>query len=83
MTGRQVDGTVRPADVAAFARAVGIEVSPWQERVLEWAFACPTEKLANVRRLIDMGHLNYPCSTEVDTELAERAIKLSLGGWPA
>jgi hypothetical protein len=27
-----------------------------------------------LRHLISMGHFNYPCSTEVDIEMAERAF---------
>jgi len=36
------------------------------------------DALTQVRRLIEMGHFNYPCSTEVDVKMAERAIESAI-----
>lgn len=36
------------------------------------------ENMAYIRRLIQSGHFNHTCSTEVDTEMAERAMEIAI-----
>lgn len=37
-------------------------------------------QLRQVMRLIEMGHLNHPCSTEVDREMAMSAVDAAVYG---
>lgn len=36
------------------------------------------ERLSRIRRLIELGHFNYVCSTEVDPPMAERALSWAI-----